>query len=374
MREHGGNLDQAQQRFGGRPEDWIDLSTGINRAPYPVGEVGARAWSALPSRAEIEALHQAAGHAYRTSAPIVALGGAQAAIQLLPQLAPPGRARILAPTYNEYAGVLSAAGWEVQEVGDFGALEGADLAVVVNPNNPDGRCHSPQDLLALLARVGRLVVDESFADAVPALSLAPEADRTGLLILRSFGKFFGLAGLRLGFAIGHAGDIERLAATSGPWPISGAAIAIGCRALRDEAWAEATSARLARDCVRLDGMAQAQGWGLIGGASLFRLYQTPDALAAQEMLASSHIWSRVFAQEPTWLRLGLPGSEAEWTRLADVLEPSGHSLDRGHDGGALPLPLAGEGRGEGVSATGQSPRGESPHPALRADLSRKRER
>ncbi|MGY3411325.1 histidinol-phosphate/aromatic aminotransferase/cobyric acid decarboxylase-like protein [Bradyrhizobium sp. GM5.1] len=168
MREHGGNLDQAQQRFGGRAEDWIDLSTGINRLPYPVGEVSSRAWSALPSRAEIEALHQAARHAYRTSAAVVALGGAQAAIQLLPQLAPPGRARILAPTYNEYAGVLSAAGWEVQEVGDFDALAGADLAIVVNPNNPDGRCHPPRDLLTLLPRVGRLVVDESFADVAPA--------------------------------------------------------------------------------------------------------------------------------------------------------------------------------------------------------------
>ena len=319
MREHGGNLDLAQRRFGGRAEDWIDLSTGINRVPYPVGEVGARAWSALPSRAEIEALHQAAGHAYRTSAPIVALGGAQAAIQLLPQLAPPGRARILAPTYNEYAGVLSAAGWKAQEVGELGALEGADLAIVVNPNNPDGRCQSPRDLLALLPRVGRLVVDESFADAVPALSLAPEADRPGLLVLRSFGKFYGLAGLRLGFAIGNAADIAGLAAMAGPWPVSGAAIALGCRALRDEAWAEATCARLARDCVRLDGMAQAQGWRLVGGASLFRLYETPDALAAQEKLARGHIWSRVFAQQPSWLRLGLPGTESEWTRLSEIL-------------------------------------------------------
>ncbi|MCA1381590.1 threonine-phosphate decarboxylase CobD [Bradyrhizobium sp. BRP23] len=319
MREHGGNLDLAQRRFGGRAEDWIDLSTGINRMPYPVGEVSARAWSALPSRAEIEALHRAAGHAYRTGAPIVALGGAQAAIQLLPQLARPGRARILAPTYNEYAGVLSAAGWEVQEVGELGALPGADLAIVVNPNNPDGRRSAPQDLLALLPRVGRLVVDESFSDADPQSSLAPEADRPGLLILRSFGKFYGLAGLRLGFAIAHAADIDRLAAMSGPWPVSGAAIEIGCRALRDEAWTEVTSARLARDCVRLDALAHAQGWRLIGGTSLFRLYETPDALAAQERLARSHIWSRVFAQQPTWLRLGLPGSEAEWTRLAVAL-------------------------------------------------------
>lgn len=319
MREHGGNLDLAQQRFGGRAEDWIDLSTGINRLPYPVGEVSARAWSALPSRAEIDALHQAARHAYRTRAPIVALGGAQAAIQLLPQLAPPGRARILAPTYNEYVGVLSAAGWDVQEVSELNALAGADLAIVVNPNNPDGRCFAPKDLLALLPRVGRLVIDESFADAVPQMSLASEADRPGLLILRSFGKFYGLAGLRLGFAIGDAADIAKLAAMSGPWPVSGAAIAIGCRALRDDAWAEATSARLVRDCVRLDEMAQAQGWRLVGSAPLFRLYETPDALAAQERLARGHIWSRVFAQKPTWLRLGLPGSESEWARLAEVL-------------------------------------------------------
>lgn len=319
MREHGGNLDLAQQRFGGRAEDWIDLSTGINRVPYPVGEVSARAWSALPSRAEIEALHQAARHAYRTSAPILAMGGAQTAIQLLPQLAPRGRARILAPTYNEYSGVLSAAGWDVQEVGQLDALVGADIAVVVNPNNPDGRNFAPKDLLALLPRVGRLVTDESFADAVPQLSLAPEADRQGLLILRSFGKFYGLAGLRLGFAIGNAADIDKLATLSGPWPVSGPAIAIGCRALRDDAWAASTSARLTRDCARLDEMAQAQEWRLVGGAPLFRLYETPDAFAAQEKLARGHIWSRVFAQNPTWLRLGLPGSEAEWARFAKIL-------------------------------------------------------
>ena len=144
MREHGGNLDQAQRRFGGRAEDWIDLSTGINRLPYPVGEVSMRAWSLLPSRSDIEALHQAAQHAYRTRAPVVAMGGAQAAIQLLPQLAPRGRARILAPTYNEYAAVLSAAGWDVDEVSELDALAGADLAIVVNPNNPDGRCHAPK--------------------------------------------------------------------------------------------------------------------------------------------------------------------------------------------------------------------------------------
>ncbi|MCC8977763.1 threonine-phosphate decarboxylase CobD [Bradyrhizobium acaciae] len=320
MREHGGNLDVAQQRFGGAAEDWIDLSTGINRVPYPVVDVEPRQWNALPSRSEIESLHAAARQAYATDAPVVAMGGAQAAIQLLPRLAPRGRARILAPTYNEYAAVLSAAaGWDVAEVSDLAALAGADIAIVVNPNNPDGRRHDRDELLALLPRVGRLVIDESFADAVPDVSLASEAGRPGLLILRSFGKFYGLAGLRLGFALGSEADITALAAMTGPWPVSGAAIAIGRRALLDRDWAKATTARLADDCVRLDAEARVQGWTLVGGASLFRLYDVGDALAAQEKLARAQIWSRVFQQKPGWLRLGLPGSETEWSRLSAVL-------------------------------------------------------
>ncbi|GKQ49827.1 threonine-phosphate decarboxylase CobD [Bradyrhizobium sp. Ce-3] len=319
MREHGGNLDIAQQRFGGAAEDWIDLSTGINRVPYPVVDVEPRQWSALPSRSDIESLDSAARQAYGTEAPIVAIGGAQAAIQLLPHLASRGRARILAPTYNEYAAVFSAAGWDVAEVSELAALAGADIAVVVNPNNPDGRCHDRDELLALLPRVGRLVIDESFADAVPGISLASEAGRAGLLILRSFGKFYGLAGVRLGFALGSAPDIAALAAMAGPWPVSGAAIAIGRRALLDHDWAKATAKRLADDCIRLDAEARSQGWTLLGGTPLFRLYQTGDALAAQERLARGLIWSRVFRQEPGWLRLGLPGSETEWSRLSAVL-------------------------------------------------------
>jgi len=163
------------------------------------------------------------------------------------------------------------------------------------------------------------VIDESFADAVPQWSLASEAGRPGLLILRSFGKFYGLAGLRLGFALGDASGIASLAAAIGPWPVSGPAIAIGCRALADDAWAKATSARLATDSASLDAMVQSQGWTLVGGTPLFRLYEMPDALAMQEKLATARIWSRVFTQRPRWLRLGLPGSESEWTRVAEAL-------------------------------------------------------
>jgi len=319
MLEHGGNIDLALQQFGGRLEDWIDLSTGINRQPYPVPPLSPRHWTALPSCSETKSLQEAARQAYGTRAPIVALAGAQAAIQLLPRLWAPGQARILAPSYNEYASVLVAAGWDVADVADLKSLAGADLAVVVNPNNPDGRRHEPDKLLALSSCVGRLVVDESFVDATPRLSLAPEAGRSGLLILRSFGKFYGLAGVRLGFALGSEADIDVLATQAGPWPVSGAAIAIGRRALLDRDWAIKTSARLDRDSRRLDALIQSQGWSLVGGTPLFRLYDTGDARAAQARLATARIWSRTFSERPGWLRLGLPGDEKEWTRLAAAL-------------------------------------------------------
>ncbi|MGY3610332.1 MULTISPECIES: threonine-phosphate decarboxylase CobD [unclassified Bradyrhizobium] len=319
MQEHGGNLDQAVQRFGGRVEDWIDLSTGINRQSYPVGEIEPKHWQTLPSRSDIELLLEAARQAYGTSASIVAMAGAQAAVQLLPRFAPRGRAHILAPTYNEYAAVLSAAGWDVAEVPTLDALAGTDLAVVVNPNNPDGRRHDREDLLALLPRVGCLVIDESFADAVLELSLASEAGRPGLLILRSFGKFYGLAGLRLGFVLGGERDIAVLSAMAGPWPVSGAAIAVGRRALLDREWAMATASRLERECQRLDAAVKSQGWKLVGGTPLFRLYETEDARTAQARLAGARIWSRIFEQQPRWLRLGLPGGEAEWARLSEAL-------------------------------------------------------
>jgi cobalamin biosynthesis protein CobC len=319
MLDHGGNLDVAVKRYGGRLDDWIDLSTGINRRPYPIGELQSRHWSALPSRSDIEALHEAARQAYATAAPVLATAGAQAAIQLLPRLALRGRAKILAPTYNEYAASLKAAGWSVEDVADLEELAGADLAIVVNPNNPDGRRHDPAKLLALLPRVGRLVVDESFADAVPGLSLASEAGRAGLIVLRSFGKFYGLAGLRLGFVLGHEGDVAAFDGMLGPWPISSAAIEIGRRALRDRDWAEATIARLTRESLRLDALAKEASWTLVGGTPLFRLYKTGNASAAQARLAGAKIWSRVFKDAPGWLRLGLPGSDDEWARLAAAL-------------------------------------------------------
>ncbi|MCA0402085.1 MAG: threonine-phosphate decarboxylase CobD [Proteobacteria bacterium] len=317
-RDHGGNIDAAIARFGG--SDWIDLSTGINRLPYPLGPLEPGIWQQLPPQSDIARLARIAARAYGTQASLLPLAGAQAAIQLLPRLRPPGQARILAPTYNEHAASLRLHGWQVEEVSEASALAGADLAVIVNPNNPDGRLQSPDFLMDLAKQTGLLVVDESFMDATPALSLAPRAGEEGVIVLRSFGKFYGLAGVRLGFALGHAKDIAQLAALAGPWPVSGPAIEIGCRALADDAWREATAARLHADALKLDHLAQKAGWRLVGGSALFRLYETPDATAAQERLAQAAIWSRIFPYSRTWLRLGLPGPTSEWRRLAAALE------------------------------------------------------
>lgn len=319
MRDHGGNIDRAMARHGGRAEDWIDLSTGINRVPYPLPTLPPEVWTALPTRAATKALIDAARAAYGTPAAILPVAGAQAAIQMIPRLGTPGRVRVLGPTYNEHAGSLAAAGWQVTEVHDIAALEGADLAVVVNPNNPDGRRHPPEALLALAGKVGRLVVDESFADSEPELSLAAEAGRPGLFVLRSFGKFYGLAGLRLGFVLGAEAEMAALSEMAGPWPVAGAAIEIGRVALSDRDWAAATTARLRGETVRIDGLAGRAGWTVVGGCDLFRLYDAGDATAAQEMLARNRIWSRIFPYSHRWLRLGLPGSEAEWTRLETAL-------------------------------------------------------
>ncbi|MEZ5797564.1 MAG: threonine-phosphate decarboxylase CobD [Paracoccaceae bacterium] len=320
MRDHGGNIDWAMARFGAG--DWVDLSTGINRRPYPMPALTTADLRGLPTRAAQEALLATARRAWRVAPGFagVALAGAQAAIQLLPWTMPGrGRARILTPTYNEHAACLRNAGWAVDTVSDPAGLAGADLAIVVNPNNPDGRCHRPEALLAMAGHVGALVVDESFADPQPDLSLLPHPPAGNVLVLRSFGKFYGLAGLRLGFAFGAGERIAALSAMAGPWPVSGPAIAAGQAALSDAGWAEAMARQLRQDAERADALARGAGWAVLGGTPLFRLYDTPDAAAAQERLARHHVWSRIFPYSDRWLRLGLPGPEAEWDRLQQAL-------------------------------------------------------
>lgn len=322
-RDHGGDLDRARATYGG--EDWIDLSTGINPLPYPMPDLPEHALNALPTATDMGALEQAAARAYGARTGVVALSGAQAAIQLVPRLRPAGKAAVLSPSYNEHAASLEAQGWQVHAAHDLTEMAGADLAVVVNPNNPDGRLWPPEVLARLAGDVGLLIVDESFADPTPQLSLCPRLQDLGegALVLRSFGKFYGLAGLRLGFALGGAKTLEHLRALSGPWAVSGPAIVAGHAALTDTAWQDQTRARLARDAERLDGIAARAGWSLVGGTNLFRTYDTGDAMAARAHLARARIWTRAFPYSTGWLRLGLPRDAAGWDRLEQALAGSG---------------------------------------------------
>lgn len=318
--EHGGDIAEATARFGGRAADWIDLSTGINPLPYPVGAVPAEAWARLPDRAAFGAAEAAARAAYGVpkNAAVVAGAGASALILALPRLRSPGAVAIPGPTYNEHAAAFRAVGWRVVERPG----PGTSAAVIVNPNNPDGHRWEPGEIALMAEALGLVVVDESFMDLTPEASVVPQAGREGLVVLRSFGKFYGLAGARLGFAVTGPETARRLAALLGPWPVSGPALAVGARALADSDWAEATRMRLRADCARLAGLGEAAGWRLVGEAGLFATFDTGDAAAAQARLARARIWSRVFPWSARWLRLGLPGGADGWRRLEQALSAS----------------------------------------------------
>ncbi len=322
-RDHGGNLADACARFGGAADEWLDLSTGINPVAYPVGEIALAAWARLPDASAFTAVEVAARVAYGVpdGADVVAGAGASALTGLMPRLDRPGEVAILGPTYNEHAVVFRAAGWRVAE--RPGPRTRA--AVIVNPNNPDGRRWTVDELLLMAAAMPLLVVDESFIDLTPEHSLCPymgdrDAKGEGLVLLRSFGKFYGLAGVRLGFAVTGPETARRLREMLGPWAVSGPALELGARALGDDDWADAARVRIAADAARLVTLGQAAGWRLVGEAGLFATFETPDAAAEQDRLAGARIWSRIFPYSPTWLRLGLPGNADGWQRLAAVLE------------------------------------------------------
>jgi len=304
--DHGGGLDAAALRFGGRRGDWLDLSTGINPRPYPVPDISPNAWAALPDEGAQNTLIHAARAFWNVpdTAAIIAAPGASALIAMMPLLAPAGRVHIPAPTYNEHARAFAAQGWSLTETAP-------DAQVLVHPNNPDGRLWHAADLTAPLT-----VIDESFCDVTPDQTLIAQATRPGTIILKSFGKFWGLAGLRLGFAIGDPALIAKLTALLGPWPVSGPALQIAASALNDTTWATATRARLTADAARLD---QLMGLRLIGGTPLFRLYDHPDAAQVQTALAQHHIWTRTFPYNPRFLRLGLPDTPHDWARLSLAL-------------------------------------------------------
>ncbi|MEL6571873.1 MAG: threonine-phosphate decarboxylase CobD [Pseudomonadota bacterium] len=307
-RDHGGNLDAAVAQYGGARSDWIDLSTGINPNSYPLPRLSDGLWTALPDAAAFDEICASARQFWNVpdGAAVLPVPGASAAIAQLPRALPGQSVMIPAPTYNEHQAAFAATGWTVQ-------ADAPDAQVAVHPNNPDGRMWTAAELTRPV-----VVIDESFCDVRPDASHIGRAARPGTVILKSFGKFWGLAGLRLGFAIGDPSLIEKLKIALGPWQVSGPALFIGTQALRDFVWADETRARLASDSDRLDAMMAETKAAPLGGTTLFRLYEVADAKAAQAHLAQHHIWSRVFPYAQNWLRLGLPNAEG-FKRLAAAL-------------------------------------------------------
>lgn len=326
--EHGGDLASAAAAFGTPPEGWLDVSTGINPHPYLVLPPPPEAWTRLPDTGVVMRLLDAAARCYGVADPsrVVAAPGTQALIQWLPLLVGRTRVAVLEPTYAEHAAAWRAAGHTVVAVGSLASLKATSpgVAVIVNPNNPDGRRIAAADLLdlaaGLAARRGVLVVDEAFADTLPEISVAPQAGVPGLVVLRSFGKFFGLAGLRLGFALAWPEMADALRGALGPWAVSGPAAAIATGALTDETWIAITRQRLKLSMERLHALLEREGLRVLGGTSLFALAAHPEAADLHAHLARQGIWARHFPAHPDWLRFGLPPESGGWERLENGIK------------------------------------------------------
>jgi cobalamin biosynthetic protein CobC len=316
--EHGGQIRQAGLRYGIPPEDWLDLSTGINPLGWPVPAIPPECWRRLPEPGD--GLMQAACRYYGCSSAL-AVAGSQAAIQALPGLRPPCRVGVLAPTYAEHGHAWSRGGHHVESLASAeieDGLDRLDVLALVNPNNPTGTRFAPEMLLAwhgrLAARGGWLVVDEAFMDATPEDGLAPHAGAEGLVVLRSLGKLFGLAGARVGFVLAWPELLERLNEAQGPWPLAHPARHVAHLALADAAWQNAARQRLELLSRRLANLLARYGFPPGGGTALFQWVECERALAVRDELAQTGILVRCF-DSPLGLRFGLPGGEAEWVRL-----------------------------------------------------------
>lgn len=319
---HGGRLRQASARYGILLADWLDLSTGINPNGWPVPTIPQSVWSRLPE--EEDGLKQAAADYYGTDR-LLPVAGSQAAIQALPRLRAPSRVAVLVPGYAEHAAAWERAGHIVTPVAAdqvAACLPHTDVLLLIHPNNPTGarfpleRLFQWQALLA--ARGGWLVVDEAFMDTTPQHSLAPCSPRPGLVVLRSLGKFFGLAGARVGFVCAEAELLERLDALLGPWQVAGPARWVAAQALMDHRWQMNARENLFHQSERLAALLARHHLAANGGCALFQWTCTPQAAHLQDQLARRGVLVRRFEQ-PHSLRFGLPGTEVQWARLDAAL-------------------------------------------------------
>lgn len=319
---HGGRLRQAARDYGIPLQQWLDLSTGINPRGWPVPPLPAACWQRLPE--DDDGLCEAAAACYGTSY-LLPCAGSQQAIQALPRLRAAGRVGVLSPSYAEHAHAWRSAGHDVTVLAADAIdaqLAALDVLLLVHPNNPTGARFAPRQLLdwqqRLAARGGWLVVDEAFMDATPQHSIAAHAGREGLVVLRSLGKFFGLAGARVGFVLAWPQLLHRLASLFGPWPVAHPAREAARLALLDTAWQQDAREQLAQAGARLHAVLSDAGLAPHGGSALFQYLRCPAAARIHHALARQGILVRLFEQ-PAALRFGLPGDEAEWQRLRAAL-------------------------------------------------------
>jgi cobalamin biosynthetic protein CobC len=322
---HGGGITEAAAAFGGRPEDWLDLSTGINPNPVTLPDIPMQAWHRLPDRHLVDSARHAAARYYQSGDTLpLPVPGTQSVIQLLPHLVAPGRrVAIFGPTYGEYARAFTSAGFEIDEISTPDQLTpDHGLAVLVNPNNPTGRAFLPVDIIDMASRMkvhgGGLLVDEAFGDTGPHLSVAAQAaGHDNLIVFRSFGKFFGLAGLRLGFVIAAEPVLSAFQEWLGPWAVSGPALVTATKLMDGDT--QAVQALISIRQEGLEAVIRQAGLEIIGGTPLFTLIEHKQASELHEHLCHARILTRKFSYAPSWLRIGLAPDTAGDTRLADAL-------------------------------------------------------
>ncbi|HET8706512.1 MAG TPA: threonine-phosphate decarboxylase CobD [Pseudomonadales bacterium] len=331
---HGGRLREASERYGIPLSGWLDLSTGINPFAYPLQNPPLEVWQRLPETndgLELAATQYYWPNGVPSGATLFPMAGSQAAIQLLPQIRKilcsggvPERVLFLSPSYQEHWLAWQRAGFTCFSKSrlDDTLVATADILVVINPNNPTGQLFEPDQLLRwhrqLASRNGWLIVDEAFMDVSPAYSLAQYAGMTGLMVLRSLGKFFGLAGARVGFALGQSSVIEWLESMAGPWGVAGPSRWVAAQALQDKTWQNGQRQTLNAASVRLDTLLRRYQLPVSGGCALFRWLTHPEAAQWHHLLAENAILTRYFPAA-NGLRFGLPAGEENWQRLEHAL-------------------------------------------------------
>ena len=316
--QHGGDIDLAIKKYGGERKNWIDLSTGINRTSYPWQESVKVHLRDLPGSKLLLSLEEAASRAYKIAVDTetVAISGAQQIINLLPtHLKKYSSVAILGPTYNEYEKAFKSSNLRTNTVAEISNLSCNDIAIIVNPNNPTGKVITEEELEDLSKKVEILIIDESFK----MFSSRKTQNLDNLIQINSLGKFFGLAGVRLGFVSGPSDFIKSVRKMVGPWPISSLAAEIGLVALSDKIWISQMEKILLAGSTALHAACNSKNWRLVGKTNLFHTYATSNCFEVEEQFAAHGIWVRTFDYSETWVRIGIPTSEHELTRVKKAL-------------------------------------------------------